>query len=209
MSTEAKCQRLWDTFWQHSEHSLSRSQQSGFASVCLSMADQAMLFSLNPPCPHRAHVHLHSSSPCFFFCFWYFYWTFARVCMKGEEDPACLDFLENLRFFRKSKQAFSEFTSTSNHSGSKSSSQHPENETNQLSVLTWFFFSPNWWWLSPLHVTARMPTCSLKHLIWSNSLESHQIDAVSWAILMGRGFMFFVQSVSGASHLGCLTRSTN
>lgn len=104
MSTEAKCQRLWDTFWQHSEHSLSRSQQSGFASVCLSMADQAMLFSLNPPCPHRAHVHLHLSSPSFFFCFCYFYWTFARVCMKGEEDPACLDFLENLnRHFQNSQ----------------------------------------------------------------------------------------------------------
>lgn len=80
MSTQAKCQRLWDTFWQHSEHSLSRSQQAGFASVCLSMADQALLFSLNPPCPHSAHVHLHLSSlRFFFFCFHYLYWRPLQV----------------------------------------------------------------------------------------------------------------------------------
>lgn len=167
-----------------------------------------MLFSLNPPCPHSAHVHLHLSSPCFFFCFCTFLLeTFARVCMKGEEDPACLDFLENLnRRFQNSQALQTTVAARVHHSTLRMN--------RQISSLywpgnLWFFFSPNWWWLSPLHVTARMPTCSLKHLMWSNSLESHQIDAVSWAILMGQGFMFFVQSVSGSLHLGCQTRSTN
>lgn len=148
MSTEAKCQRLWDTFWQHSEHSLSRSQRVGFASVCLSMADQALLFSLNPPSPHSAHVHLHFSSPCCFFLFLFFVMeTFASVCIRGE-DNAASKFLETLnRCFQYSPAL--QITVAVRVCHCTVSSMWIGLETSFKKRKK---FSPSWWWLLPLHL---------------------------------------------------------
>lgn len=112
MSAEANCQRLWDTFWQHFEHSLCRSLQAGFASVCLCMTGPSFAFFLLTFTAHTVRMCIRTCPlPVVFF---FLIGDFSVCLYKG--GGRC-----SVKVCRKYKQVFAGFTGTLNYGGRESS----------------------------------------------------------------------------------------